>query len=132
MGKKVKVAVIDKDLKIRKIGNVDLNKDGTKLKIKKGGKKHWYPEFDTSSYLEFPSLFGWKRIYFVVNNAKKCIDFKTKPPEISGPDPQVVMDAAEAAILNNLGREKQETPWQLWVILGINALLLLYSMGVIV
>ena len=124
MTKKVKVAVFDQDLKIRQLGDFPLTSDGSKINIKSGGKGHFNPSFSNTSYLEFPyrsifSLFRirYKRVYVVRNSASKCVNFHTE--EVPAPDPEEVMKAASAKILENMGRETQETPFILYIILGV-------------
>ena len=56
-------------------------------------------------------------MYVVRNNANACVDFDT--PLVSAPDPEEVMKAASAKILENMGRETQETPLILYIILGV-------------
>ncbi len=124
MTKKVKVAIFDQDLKIRQFGNFPLTSDGSKINIKSGGKGHFNPSFSNTSYLEFPyrSLFTlfrlqYSRVYIVRNNANKCINFDTE--EVPAPDPEEVMKAAGAKILENMGRETKETPLISYIILGL-------------
>jgi len=135
---KVKVAVFDKDQRIRKLQNCEISQDGSKIKIAKGGKKHWYPEFDNTSYLEFPYryLFSfWKisysRIYFVRNYASKCLNFQTeKVPDI---DLEEIEKAARNDILKGIGSEEKDTPALLYAILALvflSFLLLLNIAGV--
>lgn len=120
MKRKVEVAVFDRDLKVER-GKYPLTDDGSKIKIKKGGKGHWYPEFDNQSYLEFPSLFGTKRVYIVRKNAAKCVSFADPEGTVYGPDPELVEKAAEDAIRRSMKQDKQETPF--WVYLVILLLL---------
>jgi len=137
MTKKVKVAIFDQDLKIRQFGSFPLTSDGSKINIKSGGKGHFNPAFDNTSYLEFPyrsilHLFRrqYKRVYIVRNSASKCVNFDTEV--VSAPDPDEVMKAAGAKILENMGRETQDTPIILYFILAAIALVALKIFGVIV
>ena len=131
--KKVKVAIFDGDQKIRKLGKFPITDDGSKLKILKGGKRHFYPEFGPNSFLEFPrSRFlggGWERVYIVRNHASECVNFLTS--SVPGPDPEQVKDAAEATILTRFGVEKQSTPLILYIIVILQGLAFLKIMGVI-
>ena len=136
MTKKVKLAIFDKDLKARSYKMYPVTDDGLKIRVKSGGKGNFKPTFDNDSFIDFPyrSLFSpwkisWKRVYFVSNGAKACVNFKTeKIPEF---DPEAVMDAAGATMLKDLGKEKQDMTWQTWAQLAISVVILLYVMGVI-
>lgn len=137
MTKKVKVAIFDQDLKIRQFGSFPLTSDGSKINIKSGGKAHFNPSFSNTSYLEFPyrsilNLFRvqYRRVYIVRNNASKCVDFHT--PEVPAPDPEEVMKAASAKILENMGRETQDTPFILYIILAAIGIVALKVFEVIV
>jgi len=137
MTKKVKLAIFDKDLKARTYANFDLSKDGSRIKVRKGGKRNFNPSFDMDSYIELPYRsivppfpIKWNRVYFVRNGAKACVNFKTGV--VDGPDPETVMEAAEAEILKGIGKDKQETPIILYLILGACAIILLKVLGVIV
>ena len=137
MTKKVKVAIFDQDLKIRQFGQFPLTSDGSKINIRSGGKGHFNPSFSNTSYLEFPyrgfsTLFRiqYRRVYIVRNNANKCVNFDTE--EVPAPDPDEVMKAAGAKILENMGRETQETPFILYLILGTIVGIALKIFGVIV
>ena len=72
MVEKVKLAIIDKDLKARIFKKYPLTDDGAKIKVVESGKGMFKPEIDTASYIELParSIFPpwrrtWNRIYFV-------------------------------------------------------------------
>ena len=134
MTKKVKLAVFDKDLKIRRFDKFPISKSGDKIVVKKGGKSNFKPSFDNESYLEFPQPWylggGWKRIYFVRNSAKECVNFKTET--IGGPDPDLVIEAAESAILQNIGKDKEEIPFIIYIILLAVIGIALKVFGVIV
>ncbi len=136
MTKKVKVAIFDRDLKARTYGNFPLSKDGSRISVRRGGKRNFNPTFDMDSYIEFPSRsmippfpIKWNRVYFVRNGAPACVNFKTGTVE--GPDPELVMEAAEAEILKGIGKDKQETPMVLWIILAGVMIILLKVLGVI-
>ncbi len=133
MTKKVKVAIFDRDLKVRTLQRYPLSKDGSKIKIRTGGKGHFKPAFDNESYLEFPRfLGGHEKVYLVRRGAKACVNFKDDPATVYGPDPEEVMTAAKAEILEGLGKEKQETPFILFLILGAIVLIALKVFGVLV
>ena len=137
MTKKVKLAIIDKDLKARVFKNFPLTEDGTKIKVTESGKGYFMPEIDTDSYLELPSRSilppwrrKWHRIYFAIKGTKKCIDFKTGT--ILEPDPKLVLDAAGTTMLMNLGKEKKETDPLVYVTLAVLIGIALKVFGVIV
>ena len=131
MTKKVKLAIFDRDLKARTVGTFPVSKDGSRISVRKGGKRNFNPTFDNESYIDFPKRFGgWTRTYFVRNGAKECVNFKTG--SVSGPDPDLVIEAAESAILQNIGKDKEETPLISWLTLGAVILLALKVFGVIV
>ena len=124
MSKKVILAVFDKDLKARKYGSFPISKDGSKILVRTGGKRNFNPTFDNDSFIEFPYrslLSPWKvsyrRVYFVRNGAKACVNFQTET--VLDPDPELVIKAAENAILVSIGSEKTETPLILYVLLII-------------
>ena len=136
MTKKVKLAVFDKDLKARIYRKFHVTDDGAKIQVKRGGKANFNPEFDNDSFIEFPKrsllrpwITNWQRVYFVANGAKKCVNFKTET--VLEPDPSLVMKAASTQMLNNLGKEKAETPMLSYITLGILIVLALKLFGVI-
>ena len=113
MSNKVKVAVFDKDQKVRKLQMCEITKDGSKIKINKGGKKHFYPSFDRSSFLNWPKPFylggGYEPIYIVRNHADACVNFETqKVPDVSL---EQIEEAAQNEILRGIGTEEKETPF---------------------
>lgn len=137
MTKKVKLAIIDKDLKARIFKNFPLTEDGAKVKVVESGKGYFTPAIDTDSYIELPSrsLFPpwrikWNRIYFVNKGAAKCINFKTE--KVLDPDPSLVLQAAGTTMLMNLGKEKKETDIIFYIILLVVIGVALKVFGVIV
>ena len=137
MTKKVKLAIIDKDLKARTFKMYPLTEDGTKIKVTEAGKGYFMPEIDTDSYIELPSRslippfkLKWNRIYFAIKGTKKCIDFKTGT--VKDPDPSLVLKAAGTTMLMNLGKEKQETELIIYIILAAVIGIALKIFGVIV
>ena len=137
MTKKVKLAIMDKDLRVRTFKNFPLSEDGAKIKVKSGGEGHFMPAIDTDSYIELPSrsLFPpwrikWNRIYFVNKGALKCINFKTET--VLEPDPNTVLQAAGTTMLMNLGKEKKETDLIIYIILLAIIGIALKVFGVIV
>lgn len=131
MTKKVELAIFDKDLKVRTLGKFSVSKDGTKIAVKRGGKANFNPTFDNESFIEFPKRFGgWRRIYLVRKGANACVNFQTG--KVLGPDPELVIEAAESTILANIGKDKEETPIIMYLILGGIVLMALKIFGVIV
>ena len=137
MTKKVKLAIIDKDLKARTFKMYPLTEDGAKIKVVESGKGMFKPEIDTDSYIELPSRSilppwrrKWHRIYFVNKGATKCINFKTET--ILDPDPSLVLEAASTTMLMNLGKEKKETDPLVYVTLAVLIGIALKVFGVIV
>lgn len=142
MSKKVKLAIFDRDLKARAFEKFGVSKDGSKISVRKGGKRNFNPTFDNDSFIEFPrrSLIPpfrivWDRVYFARNMAKACVRFRRTDgdsDDFLDPDPEQVMKAAENQILEQIGTEKQETPMVTWVTLAMVVIILLKVLGVIV
>ena len=61
--------------------------------------------------------------------AKKCVDFNTE--EIQGPSPEFVKEMGAKVMLDRLNKQKQETGWQIWLLLAVSIITLLYVMGVV-
>ena len=137
MSKKVRLAIIDKDLRVRTLKKFPLTDDGAKIKVVESGKGMFKPEIDTDSHIELPSRSfflpwrkKWTRYYFVNKGALKCINFKTET--ISGPDQSLVLEAAATTMLMNLGKEKKETEMIVYIILLVVIGIALKVFGVIV
>lgn len=118
MSNKIKLAVIDRNLRC-KIGTYDISDTGDKIVIDPE-KIALNPTFDVDSFLEIPRSIwkggGYDKIYFMINGADTCINFKT--PKMNGPDKQSVMRAAENEILWNMGKDEVKTPfWAYFIIL---------------
>lgn len=136
MQRKVRVALFDKDLKVE-IKKFPLTADGAKIDITQGGKAHFKPKIGTTHYLDMPSrkkylLFGerlYNKTYFAMKWAKTVVDFVT--PEVSGPDPEEVMKAAENKILESKGKQKQEMSTVMWGILLLLVLIFLKTFGIL-
>jgi len=181
MTKKLKLAIFDRDLKAREFKHFDVTDDGSKIRVRTGGKRNFNPTFDNDSFIEFPrrSLvppfnITWDRVYFARNGAKACVRFRRKPNDLSIkidgiadlqevmkaaengnleaqhevmeilnvlrtataddfliPDPEQVINAARSELIQNFGKEKEETSWQMWAILGLNLFIMLILLGVI-
>jgi len=137
MSKKVRLAIIDKDLRARIFKKFPLTDDGAKIKVVESGKGMYKPELETDSYIELPSRsifppwrIKWSRIYFVNKGASKCINFKTET--ILEPDPSIVSEAAATTMLMNLGKEKKEIDFIFYIILLVVVGIALKVFGVIV
>jgi hypothetical protein len=135
MSKKVKLAIIDKDLKARTVKKYPVSDSGEQIKVKSGGEGHFMPSFDNDSYIEFPKRafpavwrITWDRVYFARKGSKECFNFKTG--KVQGPDPELVKLAAGSTMLKDLGTEKHEMTWHTWAQLGISILILLKILGV--
>jgi len=123
--KKVKVAVFGRNLQAE-LGKYEVSSREDKIKIIKGGKRNFNPSFNETSYLEMPKRFGGReKVYFVRSGAKACIDFKTANPEILLPDSEQVIEAAEAELIRNFGKDDKNTPWYVYVLMGMLCLVLL-------
>jgi len=136
MKQKAKLVVFDGDLKAT-VKNYPVSDSGDRINVKKGGEAHFMPSFDNSSFLDLPyrSLsspwkISYKRTYFARKLSKKCVDFQTEI--IEGPSPEFVKEMAAKVMLDKLNKQKQETVWQIWLILVVSIFTLLYVMGVIV
>lgn len=121
---KLNLAVIDADLKIRTLKKYPLSANGRHIAVVTGGENHFMPKITNTSYLEFPTgkkylFFGernYKKIYFVMNKAKNCIDFKSG--DVSLPSPEELKKAISATMLNKLGKpEESFPPWIIYLIL---------------
>jgi len=137
MSKKVRLAIIDKDLRARIFKKFPLTEDGAKIKVVESGKGMFKPEIETDSFIELPSRsilppwrIKWNRIYFVNKGAAKCINFKTG--KVLDPDPTLVQEAAATTMLMNLGKEKKETDITTYLILAVLIGIALKIFGVIV
>lgn len=133
MTRKVKLAVIDGDLKVN-IKKYPISDSGNHILVKKGGEGHFMPTFDNDSFLEFPRKFlffviGWEKVYFAKKLAKSCVNFKTG--KLEGPSPEFVKEMGTKVMLDRLNKQKQETGWQIWLILAVSIITLLHVMGVI-
>lgn len=115
---KIKVAIYDNDFKIRKLKDYDIAQDGERISIVNSGAGKFMPQFDNTSFLEFPSfkkylLFGersYKRLYIVKNGGEKCVNFYTG--EAVGPSIEEKSKANLGALANRLGQDSGLTiPW---------------------
>lgn len=81
--KKIRTIVIDRDLSCREDKKFPISQDGSKIRIKSGGKGNFNPLFDPDCVLELPKRFGSEKVVFVINHAKSCFKFRRAPTEIS-------------------------------------------------
>jgi len=133
---KVNLAVIDTDLTIRTLKKYPLSSNGRQIFVSSGGTEHFMPTITNTSYLEFPTrkryyLFGarmYKKIYFAMNKAKKCIDFASG--EVDIPSPEEMKKAVGKLIVGKIGQDKQETPLVRLMILAGVIFSILFQMGV--
>jgi len=137
MVRKVTLAIFDNDLRV-KVKKYELSEDGTKIKVKSGGEAHWMPSFDNDSFIEFPyrSLLSpwktsWRRVYFVKKKGAKCVNFKTDPTTVSGPDPEQMKEAIGATLLKDLGKDDNTVTWISYATLAVSVLILLVVSGVL-
>lgn len=139
MTKKVQLAIFDEDLRCRKVGNYEVT-DGNQIAVnRKSGKGHFMPHFDKYCGLEFPYRsiltpwkISWKTLYLVRKGAKDCVNFEPEKPLVPGPDPQLVIDTANAIMLPKLGEvPKQGLAWYnvVTVIFSFLSFLLLLGMS---
>lgn len=122
---KVNLAIIDTDLTIRTLKKYPLSTNGRQILVTSGGVNHFMPVITNTSYLEFPTrkkyfLVGakmYKRIYFAMNKAKKCVDFKTG--EVSLPSPEEQEKAIGALIATKVGTEGIKIPIYLTILIAL-------------
>lgn len=133
--KKVKLAIIDIDLKARTIGHYPVSDDGTQIRVTSGGESHFMPRFDNDSFIEFPKKFlgihtGWDRIYIAKKGAKSCVNFKTG--DASSLNLEQLKKSVGATLLNKMGDKKEAFPaWIIYLILVTSIGIALKVFGVI-
>ena len=120
MTEKIKLFIIDKDLRVRESGNFEVG-DADKIKYKSGGTENWNPQISETTYLEKKGwkqwlLFGernWIREYYTIRKGEKCIDFKTG--DIPTPNPESLKKANLSLLAKDIGKDSNPpTPWQMW------------------
>lgn len=134
MGEKVKLAIFDKDLKVRKYGKYEVSESGDSVKVVTGGSEHFQPKISNQTFLEFsrrsfipPFKRVWERVYFASNKAPKCVNFATE--EVPGPDREQMKKAVAGTMLGQIGREKQDMTWWNWAVLVFSFLSFLILLG---
>lgn len=132
---KVNLAIIDKDLKIRTLKKYPLSANGRQITIKSGGEAHFMPEISNTSYLEFPHRaitspwkVSFKRIYFVMNMAKKCVDFASG--DVSLPSVEEMKKALGSTMLGQIGVDSPDLTWWNWAVLVFSFLSFLLLLNV--
>ena len=133
--KKVKLAILDKDLKARTVKKYDVSESGEQIKVVSGGEGHFMPYFDNDSFVELPRPWwkggGFEKVYFAKKGAKKCVNFDTETAY--GPDPEDMKRAVSSSLLSELGKEKENFPsWLIYAILVVTIGIALKVFGVIV
>ena len=120
MTEKIKLFIIDKDLRIRESGKYEVG-DADKIKYKSGGTGNWNPLIGETTYVEKKGwkkwlLFGernWIREYYILKKGEKCIDFKTG--DIPTPDPEALKRANAGLLARDIGKDSDPNiPWQMW------------------
>lgn len=133
---KVNLAIIDTDLTIRTLKKYPLSSNGRQIHVISGGENHFMPVISNTSYLEFPArkkyfLFGartYRKIYFAMNKAKKCVDFDSG--DVSMPSLEQLKAAMAATMLGQIGKDKQDLSWWNWAVLLLVVFSVLIQMGV--
>lgn len=127
MTEKVLLAVVDSDLKIRTLKKYPLSSNGRQIEVCSGGEGHFMPKITNTSYIEFPYrklstfwVISYRRIYFAMNKAKKCIDFESG--EVSLPSPEELKKALGSTMLGMIGKDEQGLIWWHWAVIIFNLL----------
>lgn len=140
MANKVKVAFVDKDLKIRTIKRYELSQDGERINIyPKGGKGNENPTFEHTSALAFrkrslipPFSVYYEDMYFLRTGGTSCLDFKGVGVTISDIDVDRIKASIGATLLDTIGQSKEQYPsWVIWLILLLSIFSMLIQMGVV-
>jgi len=140
MTEKVYLAIIDKDLKIRKLKKYPLAESGQQILVKSGGGGHFMPTITNTSYLEFPYRaltspwkLSFRRIYFATNLSKDCIDFKSG--NVPLPSIEQLEESVKISLVSQMGKDRKEGPqWYHWAIIFpsiLTFLIVLTTSGVI-
>jgi len=140
MGNEVKVAFVDKDLKIRTVRKYPLSKDGERINIyPSGGKGNENPTFQKTSALSFrrrslipPFSVYYEDVYFMKTGATSCFDFHEAGVTIPNLDRDKIKESLGALMLGQIGQGKEQYPsWVIWLILLLSTFSLLVQMGVV-
>lgn len=113
---KVWLAIIDADLTIRSIKKYPLSKNGKQINVISGGTGHFMPAITNTSYVLYPYRsfpFLWKkqykRVYFAVNKAVKCIDFESG--EVPLPSSEQLNESLANTMIGQIGKDNQGMVW---------------------
>jgi len=152
MGKKVKLAVFDKDQTV-KLERHEISNNGNRISIVPEGAGYFMPEIGPTKFLYWPIrkryfLFGernYERVYFALKKGTSCLDFAKKIAYydeetalgvvVYGPDVEQVKRANLNLLAEKIGVDNNpKTPWYVWPILIFSLLsffLLLNISGVL-
>jgi hypothetical protein len=117
---KIKLFIIDKDLRVRESGNYEVG-DADKVRYKSGGTENWNPLIGETTYIEKKGwkkylIFGprnWVREYYTIRKGEKCIDFKTG--DVPTPNPEKLKLANASLLARDIGKDSDDgIPWQMW------------------
>ena len=140
MGKKVKTAIFDSDLRVE-LKDHEISNNGNRISIVPEGAGYFMPEIGPTTFLDWPLrkkyyLFGstiYQRVYFTLKKGSRCIDFLTGV--VYGPDVEQVKRANLNLLAEKIGTDNNPTtPWYIWAILipsVISFILLLNMSGVL-
>jgi hypothetical protein len=125
VGKQMKVAIFDKDLKVREIKSVNITENGDRLNIyPKGGAGNENPVFQKTSVLSFkgrhlypPFAEYYQDWCFLRRGFPECADFKSGVVDIPGPDPDKIKQSIGKLVLDKVGETEQKTPTGLYLLL---------------
>jgi len=152
MGKKVKIAVFDKDQTV-KLERHEISNNGNRIHIVPEGAGYFMPEIGPTKFLYWPTrkrflFFGawvYERVYFALKKGTSCLDFAKKIAYydeetamgvvVYGPDVEAVKRANLNLLAEKIGVDNNpKTPWYIWAILIptlLGFLLLLNMSGVL-
>jgi len=120
MTEKIKLFIIDKDLRVREAGMYEVG-DADKIRYKSGGTENWNPVIGETTYIEKKGwkkwiFFGprnWIREYYTIRKGAKCIDFQTG--DIPTPNPESLKKANLSLLARDIGKDSDPSaPWQMW------------------
>jgi len=137
MTEKIKLFIIDKDLRVRESGYFEVG-DADKVRYKSGGTENWNPVIGETTYIEKKGwkkwlLFGernWIREYYTLRKGEKCIDFKTT--DVPTPNPEKLKLANASLLAKDIGKDSNPNiPWQMWAafILSLLTFLMMLNMS---
>lgn len=121
MTEKIRLFIIDNDLRIRESGDYEIG-DSNKIRLKSGGTENWNPKIGPLTFVEKPSWKkyliygqrGWRREYYVRKKHGMCINFGTNDND-TAPDLEAIDESIASTQLNKIGQPEQKgQPWQLW------------------